>query len=399
MSRRTRTYRRDEIYEQVWSATMRDVARRYAISDVAMKKVCKKLAVPTPPQGHWNKVAAGHDVVKVKLPPLPKHTPDELEVVWYQNDDEVQGATPAAIERAETLRRSGELIEVKSELVDPHKLVARSAKILARAKPNDGRVSSIDGGLDILVAPASVPRALCLMDALLKALEHRGFAVEITGPREEQQWGRPVVYPSLTRVRVDDEWVAFELSEHVDVAPPPPEPPKPRRELTWQERLREPYQAPQRRLRTPNGSLRLSITSGHKARHWRDRRSKKVETALTEFVAHLHIVADWLKQKRALDEQRERERQEEERLRREEAAREAKQREKVKNLDEFLERWRRCKDIREFASQIRGMVKAHTGKLTEQGELQQYVAWMLKYADDIDPLRGVRARLLQPASR
>jgi hypothetical protein len=29
------------------------VARVYGISDVALKKICKKMAIPTPPQGYW----------------------------------------------------------------------------------------------------------------------------------------------------------------------------------------------------------------------------------------------------------------------------------------------------------------------------------------------------------
>jgi hypothetical protein len=48
-----RTIERQELYDQVWSAPMRDVAKQYAISDVALRKICAKMDVPTPPQGYW----------------------------------------------------------------------------------------------------------------------------------------------------------------------------------------------------------------------------------------------------------------------------------------------------------------------------------------------------------
>src|SRR5258705_7975710 len=46
-------YRRQDLFEQVWKEPMRDVARRYGVSDVAMKKTCRKLRVPGPDAGHW----------------------------------------------------------------------------------------------------------------------------------------------------------------------------------------------------------------------------------------------------------------------------------------------------------------------------------------------------------
>ncbi len=41
---------------------MRDVAKTYGVSDVALAKTCRKLYVPIPPQGYWNKLGAGKPV-------------------------------------------------------------------------------------------------------------------------------------------------------------------------------------------------------------------------------------------------------------------------------------------------------------------------------------------------
>ena len=60
-------FRREELYEEVWAEPVTKVAKRYAISDVGLRKICLDLGVPLPPVGYWAKLAAGR---AVKRPPL-----------------------------------------------------------------------------------------------------------------------------------------------------------------------------------------------------------------------------------------------------------------------------------------------------------------------------------------
>lgn len=60
-------YNREKLYDEVWTYPMRTIAPRYRVSDSALRKTCRKLHVPVPPAGHWNKFAAGKPVV---LPPV-----------------------------------------------------------------------------------------------------------------------------------------------------------------------------------------------------------------------------------------------------------------------------------------------------------------------------------------
>lgn len=62
-------YERKILYKEVWSEPMGVVAARYGISDVMLKKICKKLEVPTPPRGYWAKTKAGQTI---SIPSLPK---------------------------------------------------------------------------------------------------------------------------------------------------------------------------------------------------------------------------------------------------------------------------------------------------------------------------------------
>jgi hypothetical protein len=51
---------------------MRDAAATIPMSDVGLKKACRRLGVPVPPRGYWNKVRAGHRMpTRPALLPLP----------------------------------------------------------------------------------------------------------------------------------------------------------------------------------------------------------------------------------------------------------------------------------------------------------------------------------------
>ncbi len=59
MGKRTETYQREKLYDEVWKDPVLVVAKRYGVSEVALAKACRKLAVPLPPRGYWTRVRAG----------------------------------------------------------------------------------------------------------------------------------------------------------------------------------------------------------------------------------------------------------------------------------------------------------------------------------------------------
>jgi hypothetical protein len=59
---------REQFYDLVWSEAMWRLCKHFGISDVALAKHCRKVGVPLPPRGYWNKIQAGHKVVKTPLP-------------------------------------------------------------------------------------------------------------------------------------------------------------------------------------------------------------------------------------------------------------------------------------------------------------------------------------------
>ncbi|MDH3289270.1 MAG: hypothetical protein OEP48_16310, partial [Betaproteobacteria bacterium] len=61
-------YEREKLFDEVWAEPVRTVAKRYGVSDVALKKTCQKLAVPVPPRGYWARAETGRTPSRRPLP-------------------------------------------------------------------------------------------------------------------------------------------------------------------------------------------------------------------------------------------------------------------------------------------------------------------------------------------
>ena len=89
----TLRYERAKLYEEVevWAEAVTKVAKRYGISDVALRKICRKLAVPLPPLGYWAKLAAGK---KLPTPRLSTHSGPDVSGDINPPDSEDQREAP-----------------------------------------------------------------------------------------------------------------------------------------------------------------------------------------------------------------------------------------------------------------------------------------------------------------
>lgn len=45
-------YRREVLYQEVWNYPITEVAKKYAVSDAAIHKVCRSMEIPTSPVGY-----------------------------------------------------------------------------------------------------------------------------------------------------------------------------------------------------------------------------------------------------------------------------------------------------------------------------------------------------------
>lgn len=131
----SKTISREDLYQLVWTRPLRDVAKDFGISDVGLGKICKRLNVPKPPPGYWQRIAAGY---KVSVPPLPTPAagvPREVDVSPTMKNQNVVKANPV-IELLEKEKLPINRIAVSEDLHDAHRLVRYTNKILSKGKPD-----------------------------------------------------------------------------------------------------------------------------------------------------------------------------------------------------------------------------------------------------------------------
>ncbi|MBM3600986.1 MAG: hypothetical protein FJX35_22535, partial [Alphaproteobacteria bacterium] len=78
---------RRQLYDLVWSEPMQRLAKQIGISDVALAKSCRKIDVPVPERGYWNKLHAGKRVHRVELSPADLGTAKGIEISGTLNDE------------------------------------------------------------------------------------------------------------------------------------------------------------------------------------------------------------------------------------------------------------------------------------------------------------------------
>jgi len=275
------TISRKELYEQVWSEPVMQLAKRYGFSDVWLAKICRRHDIPRPPRGYWARKQSGQ---KVPRTPLPKRKDGPIKIYVRPFDSREQDT---ADNKDIPERRAIPNIVVPEVLKDPHPLIKTLSEILASCKPDRAGilVPSVDHCLNIRVSRESLPRALRIMDALIKTVEAMGFDVSI--PKKE------------TQVKVLDVSINIGIGEELY-----------RRRLKAKDHDldRHYYDFGFNRYEDqaiPSGRLFLSIgdlgfySAGECRKNWRDTETKRLEDSLKSFMSGL-IKAATLKKARTI---------------------------------------------------------------------------------------------------
>ena len=65
------TFQRDQLYDEIWSVPILQLAKQYGLSDVGLAKICTKMKIPRPPRGYWAKRSYSQPTTKPILRPAP----------------------------------------------------------------------------------------------------------------------------------------------------------------------------------------------------------------------------------------------------------------------------------------------------------------------------------------
>jgi hypothetical protein len=350
------------------------LAKKYGISDVAIAKICRRHRIPKPPLGYWARVQHGQ---KVSRKPLPAIADPGLEVVRIleRNPSAAPPGESSELDRIAAFEREeANRIAVPEQLVDRHNLVEKTERSAGSARSDEkGLVRpKARGCLDLVVSKSSIPRSMRILDALVKALEVRGYPLRMI-----EKAGRPEA-----RVTVLDEELAFRLEEEIEGRERPM--------TREQQKNLEVYGSYDRKVDYfPTGRLRLRITEGGyqgERKSWGDSETRHLEDYLNGFIIGLARAAQGSKRERAEQDEREREWAEKEKRRREEWKLRLREEERVKELDSTMAAWTKCERIRDFVQAVETAVNGRQGSIAPDSDLCLWLSWARGRADSMDPL-------------
>jgi hypothetical protein len=316
-----------ELYDLVWSKPVVEIAKDFGISDVAIGKICKKLNIPKPGLGYWAKKQAGKRVRQTPIPNPQPGDPETYTIKGYQDPN--QNLTSELIEKQKTFESTvSNKIKVKKTLRNPHPLVEQT---LQRKKAYDSASyrewNNLPPGLSMSVSKESFSRAIRIMDALIKALEKRGYTTTAKGG-----------YDGYTAVTIDEEEIKFDIFEFSKKIPNP----------NKSGRL-----YPSETLLEPTGRLSLRIQNYFAGqRTISDGKTKKLEDCLNKFILLLVKTSEIenIRTQRAAakDKFREEERQKLQEI----ALKKQLEQDRLNQLFANADTWNNCKLAREYIAAV-----------------------------------------------
>jgi hypothetical protein len=371
------TIGRESFYATVWSEPMSRIALRYGVSDVALAKICRKMDIPHPPVGFWQRKKAGYNITQPPLPPLKRGVP---ETVTLTGQPSAEGPAGEAARRIVEEKSEENRITVPTRLATPHNLIRHTVDALERSKPDErGLVSSwgSEGCLPIQVSRGSAPRAVRILNALIKAIEQRGFAVKC----EEMKVGMR----NRSGAEILGEEIQFLVEEVVQrsdhVLTQAEEGYK--RSHSWSSAPKYDYAV--------TGMLRIRInerTDNRMRKVWADGRRRRLEDSLNDVMRGLIAVADAKRRDRKDREEREKQwRIEAER--RAEAERQRLAAERLKQeLLQLAASWVTSQNIRAFITAAERAASERNGSIAPGSQTHRWLEWARRQADELDPLGG-----------
>lgn len=422
------TLTREDLYELVWSKPMRELAKDFGISDVALAKRCRRLGIPVPGRGYWARVDAGQQPYRPQLRKREPHWSDaaalalaparegldtngdqgdgtegshddgrliaERDKAWlgeriaYEEQPGNVIALPSSTHKWDsTIRQCRDGLEQAAKKLRASKKAAEKAEkwpewrkrtqsdeegwAWRSVRDRGQRLWDTHKAVCFRVSLETYQRALCIANALALAAPPRGFAV-----RKDEKEGR-IVFSG------HDAEVQLRLTE----------------QLESKTRPRTGYdgKVEQQKYHEPTGRLRITLQIGYReGSSFEDRDSRPLESQLNQVFHGIYrlVVKAWQEERRHRAFQRKfeeeaRQNAEAARVKAERERAEAEARIRRRRLVSESSRWAQSKRIREYVAHLHA---ATPQSLQGNGSLTEWLEWALGVATTLDPTEGRLAR-------
>lgn len=343
-----RTFTRQNLYELVWTKPLSVLAKEYQISDNGLRKICKKMHIPLPPMGHWQKVRSGVHVKRIKL--LNKYS-GKNEVTLDERGLEDNSPVAKYFRLKKEIENDPSLpLHVPDKLSKPDKLIIETRQCLLDEKrcynPHRGIIASRDSVLNVRVSRHNLSRALRFLDALIKLLRVRGHDIRI-------EYGRTyaIVYGGRIEISVKEK-LKYEMYERFGY---------------------KDYSA---------ANLLSVKIEGYRERTWVDDK-QPIEDKLSSILAKLEVLGLELQEYRIRNEKLQREREERERIEREIKERKENEFKRFRELFIQAHLLHKANVLRQYVKTVESYA-LKKGDITD--ELNSWIDWAMNKIAWIDPL-------------
>jgi hypothetical protein len=370
---------RQDLYAQVWSTPMMQLAEQYGVSGNGLAKICRRLVIPVPGRGYWARKQAGQKVSQAPLRNAPDGVPLQARIAPSPPPAPPPRLSTELEEKFAAARELTSVLRVSEKLLRPHPVIAAWLEEHKR-RQEEARRDPWRRMSDVQGFSETDRRRHRFLDALFKALERNGFKAK-TGERSE------------VFLEVDRERVEFELKEKYRQV---------RRPLTDDEKKWgfNPDR-PWRQELQPSGMLAFTIRThldSALTHAWIDKPDRPIETELPDIVATLLLAGPILIERRRQHQEAEKRRLEAEHRRYEEQQRRQKDDNRWKHFVAYAHRWREAEIARQFLAALEGKLE-NDGATFDGRPASEWVEWARERLAKYDPLVAGTGAILQDIAK
>lgn len=357
---------REELHEMIWQKPITELAEKYGLSYSEMRSICTRMNIPRPPYGYYARS------VKEEKTPLPPAGDHELFIdinLGNKYRSEIDGMiNPKNMAEIEFEKKLRNKIVVGKRLMSPHPMVQQMAEKIYGEKKNRSAApdSSVNSGSFIYVTAKNINRALRIADALLKALETRGYQVS-------KEFGKYYIMVLNVKIHIS-------LQEHSKQIPhiPTDEELRRHREYSWLTYPKYDY--------VNSGELYIKLDGRTSQAIISDKTDTPLEAQLNSVMIRMQRLAVRLHNDKVEAEQRKREDIERNAQREQFTKLQEQEKAKLEKLHADSEQWHKSQQLRAYIEAVRQKAIQTDGDIYSGSDLADWVAWAHRQADRVDPL-------------
>jgi hypothetical protein len=336
----------------VWAESLSAIVKKYQLTYSELRKILAEMVIPIPENGYWSKLKFGK---QVEIKPLPEDYTGKNEMELFEKEigDKIVSETGNNSNSVHDEGTNNPYI-VPVKLTKPDILIVNTKEYFDAGERfywrSGFRYPDRTDVLDIDTTQKTFPRALRIMDTLIKILRDRGHDIEI-------KYGK-------TNAMIYDQEIEIKLREKYRVVDEP----------------RGKYDS---RNLEPTGILSFIIEPGHYHQKTINEGQELLEAKMETIVRKLEALGELKREEHIKNE--EWHRQYQEKLRIEKEIREHKE----KEISDFKIMFQRAFRLH-HSNILRGYISSAENKAKESGnlseEIRTWLNWAKEKVDWYDPL-------------